>query len=215
MTADSIVLSCDSSAERIVAHGGVQRVPSPKLELFLIRRFLAPGECAAFIALIERDRRPSTIADPNGDHYFRTSETCDLNHALPEVAALDARLSVLSGIEPRYGEPLQGQRYAVGQEFKAHTDYFEPNGADWSKYCAVAGQRTWTLMIYLNEPEAGGATRFKVIDKMVQPEAGKLLAWNNRRADGSANPATLHHGMKVRQGMKYVITKWYREKPWA
>jgi len=53
-----------------------------------------------------------------------------------------------------------------------------------------------------------------VIDKMVQPEAGKLLAWNNRRADGSANPATLHHGMKVRQGVKYVITKWYCEKPW-
>ena len=215
MAGDSNVLSADSSAERIVAHGGVQRVPSPKLELFVIRHFLTPNECAAFIALIERDRRPSTIADPNGDHYFRTSETCDLDHALPEVTALDARLSALSGIDPRYGEPLQGQRYAIGQEFKAHTDYFEPNGADWPKYCSVAGQRSWTLMIYLNEPEAGGATRFKVIDKTVQPEAGKLLAWNNRRADGSVNPATLHHGMKVRQGVKYVITKWYREKPWG
>ena len=215
MAGDSNVLSADSSAERIVAHGGVQRVPSPTLELFVIRRFLTPNECAAFIALIERDRRPSTIADPNGDHYFRTSETCDLDHALPEVTALDARLSALSGIDPRYGEPLQGQRYAIGQEFKAHTDYFEPNGADWPKYCSVAGQRSWTLMIYLNEPEAGGATRFKVIDKTVQPEAGKLLAWNNRRADGSVNPATLHHGMKVRQGVKYVITKWYREKPWG
>ena len=208
-------VSGDSSAERIVAHGGVQRVPSPKLELFVIRHFLSPAECAEFIAWIERDRRPSTIADPNGDHYFRTSETCDLDHALPEVAALDARLSALSGIDPRFGEPLQGQRYAVGQEFKAHTDYFEPNGADWPKYCSVAGQRSWTLMIYLNEPQAGGATRFKVIDKTVQPEAGKLLAWNNRRADGSVNPATLHHGMKVRQGVKYVITKWYREKPWG
>ena len=30
-------------------------------------------------------------------------------------------------------------------------------------------------MIYLNEPEAGGATRFKAIDKIVQPETGKLL----------------------------------------
>ena len=215
MAGDSNVLSADSSAERIVAHGGVQRVPSPKLELFVIRNFLTPDECAAFIALIERNRRPSTIADPNGDHYFRTSETCDLDHALTEVTALDARLSALSGIDPRYGEPLQGQRYAIGQEFKAHTDYFEPNGADWPKYCSVAGQRSWTLMIYLNEPEAGGATRFKVIDKTVQPEAGKLLAWNNCRADGSVNPATLHHGMKVRQGVKYVITKWYREKPWG
>ena len=34
-------------------------------------------------------------------------------------------------------------------------------------------------MIYLNEPEDGGATRFKTIGKSVQPETGKLLTWNN------------------------------------
>jgi len=194
---------------------GVQRVPNPKLELFIVREFLDAAACRFFCDLIEIERRPSTIADPNGDHYFRTSETCDLDHAIPEVAQLDALLSAWSGIDPAYGEPLQGQRYAVGQEFKAHTDYFEPDGADFAKFCSVAGNRTWTAMIYLNEPEAGGATRFKVIDKIVKPETGKLLAWNNRRADGSLNPATLHHGMKVRKGVKYVITKWYRERPWG
>jgi prolyl 4-hydroxylase len=208
-------LGVESSPGHLVAQGGVQRVPSPRLELFIHRHFLTPEECAPLIALIDANRRPSTIADPNGDHYFRTSETCDLDYGVPEVAALDARLSAFSGIDACFGEPLQGQRYAVGQEFKAHTDYFEPTGADWAKYCSVAGQRTWTFMIYLNEPEAGGATRFKVIDKLIQPEAGKLLAWNNRRPDGSPNPATLHHGMKVRKGVKYVITKWYREKPWG
>lgn len=70
-------------------------------------------------------------------------------------------------------------------------------------------------MIYLNEPEAGGATRFKCIDKTFRPETGKLICWNNRRPDGSVNPNTLHHGMKVRRGTKYVITKWYREKVWG
>ncbi len=30
-------------------------------------------------------------------------------------------------------------------------------------------------MIYLNDVAAGGATRFKAIDKTVQPERGKLL----------------------------------------
>lgn len=70
-------------------------------------------------------------------------------------------------------------------------------------------------MIYLNEVVAGGATRFKTVGKTFQPEAGKLLCWNNRRPDGSVNPNTLHHGMKVRKGVKYVITKWYREKEWG
>ena len=66
-------------------------------------------------------------------------------------------------------------------------------------------------MIYLNQPEDGGATRFKTIGKTVQPETGKLLAWNNLLPDGRPNPATLHQGMKVRRGTKYVLTKWFRE----
>ncbi len=70
-------------------------------------------------------------------------------------------------------------------------------------------------MAYLNAPEAGGATRFKALDKTIQPEPGKLVAWNNRRDDGTPNPATIHHGMKVRAGVKYVITKWFRERPWG
>jgi prolyl 4-hydroxylase len=205
----------ESTARRLLDFPRMQRVPSPRLELYILRDFVTAEDCAALIERIEAKRRPSTIADANGDDYFRTSETCDLDGQDPIVAALEARLAELSGIDPAYGEPLQGQRYDVGQEFKAHTDYFEPGGGDYEKYCSVAGQRTWTFMIYLNDVPAGGATRFRRIDKTVQPERGKLLAWNNRMRDGAVNPDTLHHGMKVRQGVKYVITRWYREKPWG
>ena len=206
-------------SEPIVAHlsgqGGVQRVPSPKLTLFIRRGFLEPGLCAALVERIDAVRRPSTIADPNGDALYRTSETGDLDGADPVVAEVEARIAALTGLDPRHGEPIQGQRYAVGQEFKGHTDYFEPSGADYDRYCAASGNRTWTVMIYLNEPEAGGATRFKTIGKTIQAETGKLLAWNNRTRDGGVNPATLHHGMKVRAGTKYIVTKWYRELPWV
>jgi prolyl 4-hydroxylase len=202
------------TAALIDRSSGVQKVPSPKLDLFIKRGFLSPDECASVIRLIDARRRPSTLSDDLGDKLFRTSETCDLDGALPEVAALDRRISDFAGIDPRFGEPIQGQRYAEGQEFKAHTDYFEPNGPDFIRFCSVAGQRTWTVMIYLNEPAAGGATRFKTINKTVQPETGKLLAWNNIGPDGRPNVNTLHHGMKVRSGTKYIITKWFREKPW-
>ena len=205
-------------SEPIVAHlsaqVGVQRVPSPKLTLFIRRSLLEPDLCAALIERIDAVRRPSAIADPNGDALYRTSETGDLDGTDP-VVAVEARIAALTGLDPAHGEPIQGQRYAVGQEFKGHTDYFEPNGADYDRYCSASGNRTWTVMIYLNEPEAGGGTRFKAIDKIVPPETGKLLAWNNRRPDGSLNPATLHQGMKVRAGVKYVVTKWFRERPWV
>ena len=201
--------------DRIMGTAGVQRLPSPKLTLFVQRGFLLPDLCAALIAQIDGVRRPSTIADSNGDAGYRTSETGDLAAEHPSVIEAEARIAALTGLDPAHGEPLQGQRYAVGQEFKGHTDYFEPNGVDYHRYCSTAGNRTWTVMVYLNAPEAGGATRFKAADKIIQPETGKLVAWNNRRPDGSLNPATLHQGMKVRSGVKYVITKWYRERPWA
>jgi prolyl 4-hydroxylase len=204
----------DSVTMRLAAQPGMQRVPTPKAELFQRRRFVDPELAAALIALIDSDRRPSTIADDNGDPTFRTSETCDLAAHLPAVQRIEAMLGELSGIDPAYGEPLQGQRYAEGQEFKAHTDYFAPGGADFQKFCALSGNRTWTFMVYLNDVAAGGATRFKLVDKTFQPEAGKLLCWNNRLPDGGVNHATLHHGMKVRKGVKYIITKWYRERPW-
>lgn len=205
----------ESSTDRLLAKAGMQRAPSAKIELFQCRGFLSAELCEELIALIDAGRRPSTIADDNGDSYFRTSETCDLSASEPAVQRLEAMLLELNGIDPAHGEPVQGQRYAVGQEFKAHTDYFTPDGLDFHKFCSVAGQRTWTFMIYLNEVVAGGATRFKMAGKTFQPEAGKLLCWNNRRPDGSVNPNTLHHGMKVRKGVKYVITKWYREKEWG
>ena len=205
----------ESSSEILRTLEGVRRLPSPKLDLFTLPSFLPPELSEALVALIDANRRPSTIADANGDEYFRTSETCDLPADDLAVQELERRLFELNRIDPAHGEPVQGQRYEVGQEFKAHTDYFEPEGQDYERYCSVAGQRTWTFMVYLNDVAAGGATRFKEVEKLFQPEQGRLLCWNNRLPDGTVNPATLHHAMKVRKGLKYVITKWYREKPWG
>lgn len=205
----------ESSVEILHAHPGVLRVPSPKIEMVLKPEFLPPELCQTLIELIDTDRRPSTVADYNGDAAFRTSETCDLDAKEPAVQETERLLAAFTGIDPAHGETLQGQRYCVGQEFKQHTDWFNPDGADWDKYCSVAGQRTWTFMVYLNDVEAGGATRFKSIGKKIEPQQGKLVGWNNRKADGSGNVNTLHHAMKVRKGLKYVITKWYREKPWG
>jgi prolyl 4-hydroxylase len=179
--------------------------------LFIVRDFLDQASCAALIERIDQKRRPSEIADDLGIANFRTSETCDLDRADPVVAGIDRKIAELLGLPLTASEPLQGQRYAPGQEFKPHTDTFNPGGYDFYLHTADAGQRTWTAMVYLNQPEEGGATRFKTIGKTIQPEVGKLLAWNNLLADGTPNPATLHQGMKVRRGTKYVLTKWFRQ----
>ena len=191
----------------------MQRVPTPKLDLFVVRGFLDTATCSALIERIDLNRRPSTIADDSGIENYRTSETCDLDPADPVVAEIDGKICDLLGIAPGHGELIQGQRYSVGQEFRAHTDTFNPGGYDYYVHTAEGGQRTWTAMLYLNVPEDGGGTRFKAIGKTVQPETGKLLAWNNLEEDGRPNDSTIHQGMKVRRGTKYIITKWFRERP--
>lgn len=204
----------DTVYDRLAGRPGIQRYPGQKVQLFILREFLDPAHCASLMTLIDETRRPSTKADDNGDPLYRTSETTDLDPAHPSVATLDRRIADLTGLDLACGEPLQGQRYDVGQEFKDHTDYFEPSGADFQKYCAGCGQRTWTVMVYLNQPGAGGATRFRKIDRIIRPEMGKLVAWNNLDAEGRPNGKTLHHGMKVRAGLKFITTKWFRERPW-
>ena len=203
-----------ATAARLAATPGVRQVPHRALKQFILPRFLSAEECAVLVDMIEAEHVPSTITDDIGDPGFRTSSTCNLNHAVPLVADIDARLCTLAGIAHAFGEPLQGQRYEVGQEFKAHTDYFEPTGVDFEEHTQASGQRTWTMMAYLNDVPAGGGTRFLTTGKIHQPETGKLLIWCNLTPEGAVNPATLHHGMKVRKGRKYIITKWFRERAW-
>ena len=201
-----------SPARRLASAAGVQRVPARELELYIARNFLDAETCAALIERIDDRRRPSEIADDVGIANFRTSETCDLDWRDPLVAAVDRKIAGLLGLPLDASEPIQGQRYAPGQEFKPHTDTFEPGGYDFYLHTASTGQRTWTAMIYLNEPEAGGATRFKLLDFQVEPKLGRILIWNNMALDGSPNPWTLHEGTAVERGPKYIVTKWYRER---
>ena len=165
-------------------------MPTRELELFVVRDFLDAATCADLIERIDERRRPSEIADDLGIANYRTSETCDLDWRDPVVGAVDAKIAGLLGLPLSASEPLQGQRYAPGQEFKPHTDTFEPGGYDYFVHTADTGQRTWTAMIYLNDVEEGGATWFPQAGLKVAPRRGLLLAWNNMNLDGT--PACHH-----------------------
>jgi prolyl 4-hydroxylase len=201
--------------ERLMAHPGVQRVPLRAVDVFVLRDFIDADARAALTALIDADSKPSRLFADNPDPAFRTSRTCNLDPADPVVHATETRFTDLLGIDPAHGERLQGQRYDAGQEFKPHHDYLRTTEAYWARQQAVGGQRTWTCMVYLDAPEAGGATRFPLVDLTIPPRPGTLVAWNNLDENGEPNPATLHQGMPVLAGVKHIVTKWHRERPWG
>jgi len=194
-----------------------KRFASSSIELYTAEGFLSAGECDALVKLIRRSLRPSTISvPPSGepDTRFRTSRTCDLIGNERAIASLNDKVHAAMGISGAFAEPAQGQWYEVGQEFKPHTDFFK--AYELEKFStATWGQRTWTFMIYLNEPESGGGTRFTGIDHTIEPRTGTAVFWNNLTPEGDGNDFTMHQGMPVTAGKKVIITKWFRRAPGA
>ena len=185
-----------------------------RVQLYVLEDFMSEAECDELIAISREALVPSTITtqETEPDKYFRTSSTCYISRAeSPLIAMIDLRIADTIGIHPAYSEEIQVQRYEVGQEFKAHHDFFTPNTKDWDKYCSVLGNRTWTFMVYLNETAKGGGTEFTELGKTFLPKRGMALVWNNLHADGTTNPNTKHWGLPVEEGFKVIITKWFRE----
>ena len=201
-------------AGRLAANPAVTRASIDTADIYYHRDFLPAAQCAALIRLIDANRRPSTLLSENPDAQFRTSESCDMDRWSPDVRPTDEAIAGLLGIDASNGETMQGQRYAPGQQFRAHHDYFHEGEQYYDQVVQAGGQRTWTAMIYLNDVAEGGATWFPQAGIRVAPKRGLLLAWNNMNADGSPNPATLHEGMPVVKGTKYIVTKWFREGSW-
>jgi prolyl 4-hydroxylase len=182
--------------------------------MYVVRDFLSASECALFVKMIDSDVEPSQILRSSSDPDFRTSETCVLERSVPEVAEVERRIADLLGLPIVNSETLQGQRYLPGQQFKAHNDYFVGGKSYSSAVAQEGGQRTWTAMVFLDEPNAGGATNFARAGVVITPRVGTLLTWNNLDPTGRPNPFTRHAGSIVEAGVKHVLTKWFRERPY-
>lgn len=186
--------------------------PTQPIQLFVRDAFLDAETCLEMCKKIDEGSYPSPLYEKEKYDGVRTSYSCNLDAWDPLIIEIDQRIADYLGMEKSSGEPLQGQRYEQDQRFREHADFFYIDEPYWPEYEPHGGQRTWTAMIYLNEPKAGGATRFKLLDFQVEPKLGRLLIWNNMALDGSPNPWTLHEGLAVEAGTKYIVTKWYRER---
>jgi prolyl 4-hydroxylase len=195
-------------------HPRVEIVSGGGLDLYIVQGFMTAEECAGLIAVIDVDAHPSTLYAGTEIDGYRTSYSCNLDPHHPLVARIEGRICTLMGIDSRHGETLQGQRYAPGQQFKSHHDYFFTNQAYWEGE-RKSGQRSWTAMIYLNEPEGGGETNFPSVGMLVKPRTAMLVMWNNMDTIGAPNALTLHEGTPVTAGTKYIVTKWFRERFWG
>lgn len=206
-------------AMNLDAYGRPLKVPpheqfqdAPLIRIF--PDFLTREECHHLARVSGPHLAPSVIVDPqtgaHRPHMVRTSDGMVVGPTSEDlvVRAINARIAAVSGTPIENGEPLAILRYSPGQEYKLHSDALP--GTD--------GQRSHTMIVYLNEGFSGGATDFPVIGLQVQPKAGMALLFANLRADGSPDPLARHAGLPITQGAKWIATRWIRQRrydPWT
>jgi len=201
--------------KRLAANKAVFHLPADKAELFAVGGFMGAEECARMIAMIDIVAKPSKVFDLAYGADYRTSYSGDVDPHDPFVKKISRRIDDLLGLDPGWGETIQGQRYLPGQQFQAHCDWFHPEAEYWKVEKDRGGQRSFTAMVFLNPVEGGGTTDFPYLGLSIEPKPGVLLGWNNADGDGVPNMSTLHAGTQVTAGAKYIITKWYRTRTWS
>ncbi len=201
--------------ERLLIHPEIEAKGGDKADLFLLPGLLSEQECRKLISVIDSRIQPSVLFSEKTAPKGRTSSTHFFSQDLRETKALAARIGGVTGIDPEHAEPLQGQRYRVGEEYRHHRDHFRLDRPHWQTERRRGGQRSWTAMVYLNAVEAGGETDFPELDLKITPQPGLLVLWDNMDRTGRPNPATRHAALPVTAGKKYVVTQWYRQGEWS
>jgi len=126
---------------------------------------------------------------------------------------VNARVGAAIGVPLSHQEPTNVLHYAPGEEYRAHYDYFtqaEPHVGD----LQVAGQRTVTVLIYLNDDYEGGETDFPELGWRYKGSTGDALMFWNTTPEGEPDPRTLHAGLPPTRGEKWLYSKWVRAKPY-
>jgi len=199
-----------SKTKERVKNAATKIVGTKETPVYIIKNFLTHKECDQLIKEFKGRLTPSplTRADPN-DKYFRTSTTGFFYKKDGIQGIIENKILNLIGQDPKIAEDSQMQHYEVGQEFKPHYDWFDPQ-ADPSFY--KKGQRTFTVTLYCNDVEEGGETYFTKLKYGIKPEKGQAVVWYNLTDDLNGNTNTMHTGTPVLKGEKWIVTKWFK---WA
>jgi prolyl 4-hydroxylase len=116
-----------------------------------VKNFLTENECNYIIDLINNNNFKSQVIGAEGKSIYensRTSSTSNLSIADKVIISIHKKISNYLNIPIENGESLQGQMYEPGEYFKPHQDAF--SGNSYEAHAGTAGNRTHTLMIYLN-----------------------------------------------------------------
>lgn len=174
---------------------------------------LTDEECDLLIEWAGERLQPSTVIDANSGAEKaaagRTSKGMYFNLRENQVISrIEKRIAEITSYPVENGEGLQVLKYKVGEEYKAHFDFFPEKKVNQTK----GGQRVATMLLYLNNVESGGETIFPKTNLTVVPKKGSAVFFHYGNSLGEVDRMSLHSSIPVKAGEKWVATKWIRQK---
>lgn len=174
--------------------------------IVILGNVLSHEECDELIQLSKDRIQRSKIGSSREIDELRTSSSMFFQEGEHEVVTrVEKRISTIMNIPVEHGEGLQILKYQIGQEYKAHFDFF--SGAR-----PVSNPRISTLVMYLNDVELGGETYFPKLNLSVSPQKGMAVYFEYFYNDQTLNDLTLHGGAPVIIGDKWAATQWMRRQ---
>lgn len=176
-----------------------------------IENSITNDDCDELIKISQHKLVDAQILGEQLDNY-RTAENTWIMENSDLVFKIKNIVSEYTGLPIENQEHLHIVKYKVGGQYKTHHDFFHEN-TDYYESCVnQGGQRSFSCLFYLNDEFEGGETDFPKLDITIKPKKGTLVIWKNLNEDGTPNHDSLHAGLPVTSGEKWICIIWVREK---
>ena len=184
-----------------------------KVNLREYEGFLDKYSCDKIITLGEQGMQRAAILGSE-DNGYRVADTMFFDPYLKSLKRIREVVAKQIGLPVENQEHMSIIRYKDIERgvFKPHYDTFFPEADYYQKEMQKGGQRVKTCLIYLNEDFEGGETDFPNMGIRIKPTIGKLAIWDNVDSNGEIIVESLHEGMQVTKGTKYLLSIWVRER---
>jgi predicted 2-oxoglutarate/Fe(II)-dependent dioxygenase YbiX len=122
------------------------------------------------------------------------------------------RIAAATGLPVAAMEPPRVFHYALGQDIKAHYDRLNDGIGDYAR-TGYKGDRVVTFLLYLNDDFDGGDLEFPLVGQRWKGKAGDGIYFAHVNAAGGPERLSLHAGLPIRRGEKYVLSQWIHDRP--